>query len=314
MSKFMNEVPVECQKDIKSAVEKCGLNWSVNLMPLVTMSKEQMLGIGANPSAVDKFDKTYSTPVNKYASVRMDDGSILGVVGKNYTPLQNDASFNFFQPFLDSGECELETIGCLFNGTKTFVSAKINRKDLDMGGGDYIQKRIMLFNSHDGSSSVRAGFIARRVVCFNQMPMINRNKDSSIIRFKHASNVESNLLKIRDIINAADATFEATAEQYRKLQNYAVNKDDIVKYVKLILEVDDDIKTRTQNKIDELVGYCLNSPGADGKTLFSVLNGITYYTSHQYGRNEENRFDSLNFGASMSLNERALKVLSSAAI
>src|SRR3990167_8874945 len=107
MSKFLQEVPVDCNKDVKEAIKRTGLAWNVSLQPLFTASRQQMLDGGLSEDIVDKFNQSYSSPVNKFATVRMDNGAVLGVVGKNYTPLQNISSFDFFQPFLDSGECKL---------------------------------------------------------------------------------------------------------------------------------------------------------------------------------------------------------------
>lgn len=308
--KFLQTVLPENRKNIKGAIEQASLGWETGLHPLITMSKSQMIEHGCPEDLSDTMKDSENKPVGRFATVRKDNGNILGVVGSTYNPLQNRVAFDFFQSFLDSGECELDTIGCLFGGTKVIINAKINRDDIVVGAGDKIEKFLLLSNSHDGSSSLRVGFIPKRITCMNQLPMINRSKESMLIRFKHASNIEINLKNIKETIDTIDGAFKATAAQYNKLLNYSVNKDDVLKYVKLILEVDEEkISTRTQNKIDEIVDYVFSSPGNDGKSAFSILNGFTYYTTHKYGRNEENRFDALNFGAGAKLNERAASEL-----
>ena len=52
------------------------------------------------------------------AIIRQSDGAKLGEVGKVYTALQNEKAFDFFQPFVDSGEVTLETAGSLDGGKK----------------------------------------------------------------------------------------------------------------------------------------------------------------------------------------------------
>jgi len=55
-------------------------------------------------------------PVNHRATYRKSDGSILGVVGPRYTPLQNRDAFDWFQPFIDANECSIHTAGALSKG------------------------------------------------------------------------------------------------------------------------------------------------------------------------------------------------------
>lgn len=314
MSKILQDVLPINRKDIKGAIQQVGLDWNCNLHPLITMSKDQMLAHGCPQDVADSMSKSEGLTVDRFATVREDTGQVLGVVGSTYKPLQNINAFNFFQSFLDSGECELDRLGALFNGSKICITAKINRDDIDMGNGDKIQKFLMISNSHDGTSSLRVGFIPRRLMCFNQMPMINRSKESMLIRFRHSQNIENNLTNIKATIDMIDSEFKATAIQFKKLQNYGVNQSDIRKHLKIIMEVDEsiedkDLPAQTQKKLDELYNLCFNSPGQDGKSAYSILNSVTYYTSHKYGRNEENRLDALNFGAGARLNERAMTYL-----
>lgn len=314
MSKFMHEVKTANRKDVKLAIKDAELDWETGLHPLITMSKEQMVSQGCPESLSKTFAQSENMPVSRFATVRKDTGDVLGVVGSTYKPLQNNVAFDFFQSFLDSGDCELDTCGSLFNGTKVCITAKINRDDIDMGNGDKIQKFLMISNSHNGSSALRVGFIPRRLLCFNQLPMLHRAKESSLIRFRHSSSIENNLKAVKATIDMIDKTFTATAEQYRKLLNYGVNQDDIRKYLKVILEVNEEVPDKelplqTQKKLESLFNLCFNSPGQDGKSAYSILNAVTYYTTHKYGRNEENRMDSLNFGAGARLNERAMSIL-----
>lgn len=314
MSKILKEVVGSARKDVGLAINEAGLNWNCALHPLVTMSKEQLIAHECPQDLADSLTNSASKTVNRFATVRQDTGHILGVVGNTYKPLQNRDAFKFFQGFLDSGEVELDSIGSMFHGAKVVINAKLNRDDIDMGNGDKIQKFLMISNAHNGSSSLRVGFIPRRLTCFNQLPMLHKSKESALIRFRHSENIEVNLSNVRATIDAVDATFNATAIQYKALLNYGINKADIRKHLKIILEVkeeieDKDLPAQTQKKLDELYNLCFNSPGQDGKSAYSILNSVTYYTSHRYGRNEENRLDALNFGAGARLNERAMSYL-----
>ena len=68
--------------DWPSASKKAGLDWEVELVPLVTADTQ--------------------AKVAHRAVRRMSDAKVLGVVGPRYAPLQNQDAFAWFQPFLDA--------------------------------------------------------------------------------------------------------------------------------------------------------------------------------------------------------------------
>ena len=118
---------------ISEAMVAASLDWEVGLKDLFTSE---------------------GTPVPARATYRKTDGSILGVVGPRYTPLQNSDAFDWFQPFLDANECSLHTAGSLHEGQKVWVLAKLNRDNCEIVPGDTVQKFILLSNSHDGTVGV----------------------------------------------------------------------------------------------------------------------------------------------------------------
>src|SRR5256885_2009760 len=57
-----------------------------------------------------------------FSTIRADTGGELGMVGKEYTPLQNVDALRVFQPLLDSGYCVIETAGALRGGADIWVA------------------------------------------------------------------------------------------------------------------------------------------------------------------------------------------------
>jgi phage/plasmid-like protein (TIGR03299 family) len=298
---------------VAACIEASGLSWKVRKAPLAIMSKDCMIANGATQEIADSFDGCHNKTVNKFGVVRTSDNSVLGVVGPDYTLVQNESVFNWFQPFLDAEQATLETAGSLYCGQKVWVLAKLNRDPMDIGNGDMVEKFLLLSNSHDGSSSVRVGFSPTRVVCANTLSMAHNSRQSSLIRLCHTSKVNQNLLNIRETIDTVNAQFEATADQYRKLMVRGINSTDLRKYCKLVLDIplelaDNDTPTRTKNRLEDLIRLCTSGIGNDGKTYWSALNGVTQMTSHNYGRTTDSRLDSLWFGVSATMNSKALKL------
>ncbi len=298
---YVNETPwhglgqkFEEAPTISEAIEAAGLNWEVGLKELVT--KDGMESVPAQ------------------ATYRKDNNNILGVVGPRYSPLQNKDAFDWFQPFVDSGEASLHTGGSLHDGEKVWVLAQLNRDNMEITKGDEVQKFILLSNSHNGTTAIRVGYTPIRVVCANTLAASHSCSASKLIRIKHTRKTGEHLDNIRKIMNNMDAEFEATAEQYRFLASKSINQKDLEKYVKKCMGLentpDEDIKTRSRNLLDEVIELTENSrnsmPGVGG-TWWGAYNAYNEYLNYSKGRTNDNRLDSLWFGTSGNDNKKALE-------
>ena len=70
--------------------------------------------------------------------------------------------------------------------------------------------------------------------------MAHGSDASKLIRVKHTKDVLENLANIREVMDLANAEFEATAEQYRRLARKSINQADLRKYVKRVLKIEDE--------------------------------------------------------------------------
>lgn len=257
-----------------------------------------------------------ATPVDARANYRMIDGKqhILGVVGKNYTPLQNVSAFNFFQPWLDKKEVKFETAGSLFNGRKVWVLGRVAMENYSIVKNDEVQPLVLLSNSHDGSSAIRVGFTPVRVVCDNTLSAAIRGGSSRLIRIRHTANMKQNLEVLQSTMNIAKQNFEASVEQYRYLASKCYNQADIKKYVHQLLKVDptEEISTRMNNIVDDIInrieyGKNQDIDGVRG-TWWAAAMGYNEYINHKFGTSRESRLESLWFGDNASKNDESLNL------
>lgn len=278
----------------EQAIVAANLDWTVGTQPLFLA------------------DGTLA-PAN--AVVRSDNNAVLGVVGKDYQPLQNRDAFRFFDSFIESNQAQYETAGALREGKRIWVLAKIN-SDLDVvKGNDTLSRYVMLSNSHDGTTAVRAGFTNIRVVCQNTLSIAHSSAASKLIRVRHGRNVKDNLDKVAEIMNLANREFEATLEQYKLLANREINSTDLEKYVKMVMigekkmEANKEAGARILNRIIPLFekGRGNDMPEIKG-TFWAAYNSISEYLQYEKGMDEGIRMDSLMFGQSATILENALKV------
>ena len=279
--------------DWRKTCEKAGLAWGVELVPLVTNDTRSEVG--------------------HRAVRRSTDGRVLGVVGPRYCPLQNQDAFGWFQPFLDAREASLHTAGSLRGGSRIWVLARLNRSPLVVAPGDEVEKFILLSHGHDGSLAVRVGFTPIRVVCQNTLSMAHGSDASKLIRLKHTKDVLENLANVREVMNLANAEFEATAEQYRLLARKSINQADLRRYVKKVFGVEEGQQggTRLKNIMEEVVRLAVAGRGNEmpsvSGTLWTAYNGVSEWLGYERGTSQGNRLNSLWFGDGASLNRRALE-------
>lgn len=283
---------------MEEGILAAGLDWRVGLKNLVTTDGEK---------------------VDHRATYRMSDGKIFGVVGPGYTPLQNADAFKWFQPILDSGLASLHTAGSLQEGRKIWILAKINKPNLEIVDGDSIERFILLSNAHDGTRAVRVGFTPIRVVCANTLQLAHdaTSEANKLIKVSHTKNVKQAIEAFHEVMNVANSTFEASAEQFRKLAKFKINHADLRKYVKLVLDIDPtkpetELPGQTLTKIRTMTmlashGKGNSLPGVMG-TMWAAYNGVTEYLSYEAGRTDDNRLDSLWFGQNANLSRRALEI------
>lgn len=248
-------------------------------------------------------------PSEYFATIRTDTGAVLGAVGDRYNVLQTVDQFKWFQPFLDTREVAFETCIALRGGAVIAVVAKILRDNERITDRDHVAKYLLLSSSHDGSLATTVGFTPVRVECMNMLRMA-LGKKKNLLKIRHTANQLDALSEARNTIDLIDREFKATAEQYRRMAEKGINRATLEKYVRQVMDIDDEPSTRTKNQMDEIIEFAISGYGQTGKesdlTAWTAYQGFTQYYTHTYGRNAENRFYAGMFGVAGTENQKAL--------
>jgi phage/plasmid-like protein (TIGR03299 family) len=291
-------IPEENKLSIEEAIAAAGLKWKVGLRHLYTKDARGIpMGL-----------------LNHYATCRDTDNTVLGIVGKDYKPLQNHDAVKWFQPFLDGGQAILETAGSLQRGAKVWVLARIRRDPLRVAGDDIVSHYLLLSNSHDGRLAVRVGFTPIRVVCHNTLCLAHESKASKLLRVRHTAGVKRNLVSIRETIDLAHREFTATVEQYRRLMGKGINRNDLVKYIRFVFppkpKESNQRRTGEEKIVPKVIRLFEEGRGSRqaGRTYWGAYNAVNEYLNYFRGKNQDNTLKSLWFGSGAELNKRALLV------
>jgi len=273
---------------------ECGLDWQVEKVPVICEDTHQA--------------------TTHFATRRQTDGRVLGVVGPRYEVFQNERMFEWFAPFLESGEALFETGGSLKDGTIVWALAKVCDLEELVKPGDRVASYVLLSHAHDGTQSIRAGFTTTRVVCFNTLSAAHSSSESKLLRVPHTRSHEKALELIRETMELQTQEFKADADLYRKLAQTRVNEKDLKRYIQAALtdtiteEEFEDLSPQLQNQVDRAFELAISGMGNSGETLWDGYNGITQYLTWEKGRSEDSRLRSLWFGSARDLNAHALDV------
>lgn len=154
----------------------------------------------------------------RYATIRTNpiNGGIdyLGIVGEQYTPVQNEAHADMLTNLAHDSGAVFETAGALRGGREVFLTMRMPQH-LTVGGVDPVDLYIAALNSHDGSRAFRFVITPVRIVCANTQYIAEaRSKGSYSMR--HTANIGNRLHQAREALGLAVKgfeDFESTAER-----------------------------------------------------------------------------------------------------
>jgi len=281
-------------------LEQNGLNWNVVKKPLFTYDLNEN----------DGFHEVNDTPY--YGIVREDTGEVFATVKEAYTPTQNHTIIETMQEI--AGQNDLEIVKAMpFNeGRKVMVQMKRPNNHVVIGGQD-TEQYIYAINSHDGSSSLKFGFMNKVIFCQNQFGWLNSN---AISGYRHTQSIQDKVKELPTIIN-----FTSQEEKISNLQMFSSQSatptlvNDLIDHLTSTdrLAAIKDISSRKQNMIYD-IAHCIDTEmHRISHTKWGVFNGITKYTTHLKSAplRENGKQESIITGSAGKMNEKAYKFLQS---
>ena len=282
-------------------LEQNGLDWNVVKKPLLYAGE-------CTPIANNGLHST-----DFYGIVREDTGEVFATVKEAYTPTQNHTIIETMQDI--AGDNNLEIIRAIpFNeGRKVMVQMKRPNNHMIIGGQD-TEQYIYAINSHDGSSSLKFGFMNTVVFCQNQFGWMNSNAFSG---YRHTQSIQDKVKELPSIIN-----FSGEEEKIAELQHFSgqsIGTEDIVEMLFNLTKIDramsagelKNFSTRSVNIYNDLQTCIIEETSRVGLTKWGLFNGVTKYTTHMKSAplREHGRQESIITGSGQKMNEQAFNFL-----
>jgi phage/plasmid-like protein (TIGR03299 family) len=276
------------------AIETAGLNYTVAKKPLQAIINRRIRS---------------DVPGN-FATVRTDTNQVLGVVGSRYAPIQNRDAFAFFDAIVGKDEAIYETTGALNRGEKIWILARLPGY-IKLNGKDIINKYLLLYNSHDGSSLVRAKLTPVRVVCNNTLSVALAGTDQEV-RIRHTPSAVERLEEAHKLLGLTNDLYDLLETIFRRMSLKKVTDKQLIDYVKHLIpdNPESERNTRTENIRDKILEL---AESADGSapirgTAFGAYNAITEYADHVVTTDPNKRLNSIWFGGGEKLKVKAFQL------
>ena len=193
---------LESPASAAEAIEAAKLDWEVKKVPLYAGSGRRRVALK-----------------NRFAVVRKDlwgkkQCEALGVVGSQYTPLQNREAFSFFDPIVGEKAAVYHTAGVLGDGKRIWILAKLP-EDIRVINDDITHKFLLLSNSHDGTSAVQVKFTPIRVVCQNTLTIaLNKGPTVWVV---HTQNIHERLREAERLLGIVKEGFDEIEKTFKAM-------------------------------------------------------------------------------------------------
>lgn len=284
----LKEVPTS-----EKAIVAAGLDWKVCREKIWFKDlDEQMVPID-HGFAIRRLDK-------------VGPKSIIGIVGKRYTPVQNINAFNFFDTIVEENKAIYHTAGSLDNGKVIWILAKLP-DGLEISSNDNIELFTLLMNRHDGKRSLIVQPTPIRVVCMNTLSMALA-ESTNRLSFRHTANVDQQMKMAALTLAHSLAAFSKTKEAFKTLVLKDVSQSSLNEYYDNVLDITEIIskkKLEKKTRLNQIFQADLEISKSK-PSLWIAYNSVTYLADHELGKNDDKRLLSSWLGSSNMLKQKAL--------
>jgi phage/plasmid-like protein (TIGR03299 family) len=261
------------------AIRLAGLDWSVEKHKVFAR-----IPTGTKPDGTPTG--VFAPAANTYATVRMTDRKVLGIVTARYEVVQNHDLFATLDTLVQDGVATYETAGSLDGGARVWML--MHAPDFDIAG-DRLRPYFMASASHDGSGAIYIRNVTTRVVCANTLAAAMHETVSRGVTIRHTASAQSRLddaAKVLGMVRKTQAAFVSTADQLLAQPFSRANFERLVAAVMPPPDPSSPLTTDRmakswQNKFEEVMrAYSRTDLENVRSTAWGAFNAIADYEQH----------------------------------
>jgi phage/plasmid-like protein (TIGR03299 family) len=312
--------------NLREAAKLAGLEWLVEKHPLYVQ-----LNVDGK--------RTTKRVTGKFATVRVTDFEILGIVDEQYGVLQNGEVVQILEEAVrDLGvELKATTAGSLRGGKEIFIAARVP-KDLVIGDGDVSFPYLLARTGHDGGTSLDIFPTATRVVCWNTLNLALQLREYNGgyrgVSLWHTGDIDSKVKQVKDSLKFSLKELDVYADKANALADVPVTDAIVDEFIRIVIPpiallpaprtsvallpapdpnrwvtaVPADAFERAKEKREQKVEIFRKVYAEEKANAYGLWNAATGYADHQrpYAwQKAEARFQTTMFGEGARIKARA---------
>lgn len=202
-----------------------------------------------------------------------------GVVGKEFSIIQNIEGFDFINALVGEG--------------LTFLKAGENRKMVWIIGqlptidilGDKVTPHVIFQNSHGGNTTLKATIAPLRIICQNQFNLTFRKADNKI-SLRHTSSIKDRLHTAETVLAQNSIYLDEFKKKAEEMASAKVSKAKVDSFLDTIFEVKAEFNpTQTKNMEEKRTRFLAAYQAEDNQnfigTQWGLVNAYTDYVTHK---------------------------------
>lgn len=236
---------------------------------------------------------------DKFAVVKSEgEPAVLGIVGKNYTPISNYDALAVAKTLVDErGDMHYEaggpTVGNqnLVDYSRVFLT--LRGEDIHVGDDDY-NSFVNITNSYDGTTGVRFSVRFQRLQCLNGMTTYLGGKKNQLqINVRHTRDVEDRLLDAFKIIAEYRKETKKLLKEIELFKGIKFTREQFEKEIipmvvgekKLLKSEEEEEKKANKERVEKVVSQLLQAYNADdvqnyAGNAYRVICALSDYETH----------------------------------
>lgn len=209
--------------------------------------------------------------------------------------MQNQQMIEILIELAHKAGLKIHSAGMFKGGARVYIQLETEGMNMN---GDRIQGYLTALNSYDGSVSLSFGNSTVTISCMNTFFMAYRQMDTKI---KHTASMQ---VRIDNLLRSVDEFRKDEQNHFeiiRKLASAPVTAKAIDTVYKGMFSVPfaeieannrkemDTVSTKTMNNVARFNTAMVAETKEKGANLWGLFSGVTKYTTHMLGDNEESK-------------------------
>lgn len=215
---------------------------------------------------------------DQFATKKKGTDEVFGIVGKDYTIVQNEEAFSFVDGIISEGLTFVKA------GETSYMNYIIASLPEQYILDDKFKPYIIFQNSHAGATTLKAAICPLRIICQNQFTMAFRNSENKI-SIRHSSSIHEKMDEAQHILQFNAEYMDSFNKMANEMAANKIGDEKALDIIDKYFLVDDNASTRKVNSNEEKKSILLNAYNAEDNqnfrgTQWGLVNAFSDYITH----------------------------------